>query len=472
MGTKNILVVLLILVSSAAAVLFQTGCANIVPPSGGPKDSLPPVMLSVVPENGTLHFDKKVIKMVFNEYIELNDIYSNLIISPFPKIMPEVSRKMRTVTIKIKDTLQSNTTYVYNFANAIKDLNEGNKGKDLLYVVSTGSYVDSMELSGQVLMAKTGKPDSTISVMLYDNLEDSAVMKERPRYVTTVDSSGTFFFRYLAPGNYRLYAMKDEGGAYMFNGEQIFGFADSTVTIATEPPAPIRLWAYKPEKRKEDAEEEQQEEVNKKDKRLKFTANLESGKQDLLSAFTIKFPRPLKTFDTSKIRLTTDSTFAPFSDYKLTLDSTATLATLNVSWVEGRQYNLILQREFASDSLNRRILKPDTIRFNAKTADDYGQVEITFVDVNLDKNPVLLIKQGESVKNAFPIPANRIIAIKYYHPGDYELNILYDKNKNEKWDPGDFLKHRQPELIETIDRKLNVKANQWMTEFEIRKEKK
>ncbi|MCH5690141.1 Ig-like domain-containing protein [Niabella sp. W65] len=146
--------------------------------------------MSVNPENKTLNFKQKEIKIEFDEYVELNDIYKNLIVSPLPKIMPDVSRKLRTVTVKIKDTLQPNTTYVYNFANAIKDLNEGNKGKDLLYVVSTGNYIDSMELSGRVKMARTGKADSTLSVMLYSNLDDSAVMKERPRYVTTVDSSG------------------------------------------------------------------------------------------------------------------------------------------------------------------------------------------------------------------------------------------------------------------------------------------
>ncbi|GAB3415438.1 Ig-like domain-containing domain [Niabella aquatica] len=472
MRVKNILVFVLILASALAFMSSETGCASIVPPSGGPRDSLPPVIISVTPENETLNFNAREIKIEFDEYVELNDIYKNLIVSPFPKLMPEVSRKLRTVTVKIKDTLQPNTTYVYNFANAIKDLNEGNKGKDLLYVVSTGTYIDSMQLSGVVKMAATGKADSTLSVMLYSNLDDSAIVKERPRYVTTVDSSGIFFFRYLAPGKYRLFATKDESGSYMYNEEQIFAFADSVITIAPEPPAPVRLWAYQPEKRKDDEAAEPETTINEKEKRLKFRTSLEANKQDLLKAFTITFENPLKTFDTTKMRLTIDTTFRRVNGYKFTLDSTARVITMNMPWLEDTTYHLILEKEFASDSINRQIVRNDTITFKTKSRNDYGQVKITFVDVDLDRNPVLLITQGTTVLNAFPIPASRIVQLQLYPPGDYDMKILYDTNKNQKWDPGQFFgERRQPELIDAIDRKLNVKPNQWETDFEIRKGK-
>ncbi len=469
MQVKKFLVLIILVAAAAALILSETGCASIVPPSGGPKDTLPPIIVSVVPENETLHFNAKEIRIEFDEYVELNDIYSNLIISPFPRIMPEVSRKLRNVTVKIKDTLQPNTTYVYNFANAIKDLNEGNKGKDLLYVVSTGDYIDSMQLSGEVKMAKTGKADSTLTVMLYSNLDDSAVVKEKPRYVTTLDSNGVFFFRYLAPGDYRLYAMKDEGGSFMFNGEQIFAFADSIVTIAPEPPAPIRLWAYQPEKLKDEWEEDEEKEMDTKEKRLKYQTSLEGDKQDILSAFTMTFENPLKTFVPSRISVSTDSSFIPFTGHKFSLDSTAQIVTMNVPWELGKQYNLILERDFASDSINRQIPRKDTISFKANTAADYGQVEITFVDVDLNRNPVLLISNGDQVKNAFPIPANRILRLQYYQPGEYDMSILYDTNNNQQWDPGVFFgERRQPELIDPIDRKLTVKPDQWMTEFELR----
>ncbi|MCH5715747.1 peptidase associated/transthyretin-like domain-containing protein [Niabella hibiscisoli] len=303
--------------------------------------------------------------------------------------------------------------------------------------MSTGSYIDSMELSGRVKMAKTNKADSTLSVMLYSNLEDSAVMKERPRYVTRVDSSGIFFFRYLAPGKYRLFAMKDEGGSYMYNGEQIFAFADSLVTVAPEPPAPVMLWAYQPEKPKEESEPEEIE-IDRKEKRLKYKNSLESGKQDLLSAFTMTFENPLKTFDTSKILLSMDSTLRRANGYKLTLDSTSRIVTMNMAWTPDTTYYLVLEKDFASDSIDRQIVRKDTVKFRTKSLDDYGQVKIAFVDIDLDRNPVLLINQGDATINSFAIPANRTIELKLYNPGDYDMKILYDTNKNLKWDAGQF----------------------------------
>ncbi|MFT4093237.1 MAG: Ig-like domain-containing domain [Niabella sp.] len=465
MRFKSILAILVILVGAAALVFFETGCASIVPPSGGPKDTLPPVIVNVDPPNKTLNFNTRQVNIEFDEYVELDDIYKNLIISPLPKIMPEVSRKLRNVTVKIKDTLRPNTTYVYNFARAIKDLNEGNRAKDLLYVVSTGTYFDSLELSGVVKMARTGKPDTTLTVMLYSNLDDSAVVKERPRYISRVDSTGTFFFRYLSPGTYRIYALKDEGGAYIYNGEQAFAFADSAVTLSATPPAPVRLWAYEAEKKKEESDREMPE-PDKKEKRLKFQTNLEGDQQDLLQAFTMKFESPLKTFDTAKINLTVDSAFTPITGQHFSLDSTRMLMTLNMPWIADTLYNLVLEKDFASDSLDRQLLKKDTIRFKTRAKEDYGQVEITFLNLDMSVNPVLLISQGGNLKDAFPLTSN-VFKLQYYLPGEYEIEILQDANKNGKWDPGNFFEHRQPEKVVQVPRKLVVKRN-FAIPFEIK----
>lgn len=469
MRLKSFLVLLAVIIGASALTLLETGCANIVPPSGGPRDTLPPVIVAVHPENKSLHFNSKEIKIVFDEYVELDDIFKNLLISPFPKLMPEVKRKLRTVTVKLKDSLQPNTTYVFNFAKAIKDLNEGNRAKDLLYVVSTGNYFDSLELSGNVKMAKTGKPDSTLSVMLYKNLEDSAVMKERPTYITRVDSTGTFFFRFLSAGKYRLYALKDEGGSYMYNGEQIFAFADSPIVVSPTPPEPVRLWAYQTEKPVEGKPYEPTE-ADKKEKRLKFTTNLDNNKQDLLQAFVMEFAVPVAYVDTNKIHLSIDSSFTPVKAQRFLLDSTHQKLTINMPWLIDTSYHIVLQKDFSMDSLGKQLLKPDTINFRTKKMDEYGQAKITFVNIDMKKNPVLLIMQGEIVKESFPIPANQIIDLRLVNPGTYDMQILYDLNKNNKWDPGDLFKHRQPEIMEPIQRKLEVKpiSTGYPLDFEIK----
>jgi hypothetical protein len=110
--------------------MFIIGCANIAAPTGGFRDSLPPVLLGVVPRDSFEHFTEKKIVFTFNEYVELNEIQQNLLVSPTPKINPIVESKLRTVTVRIKDTLEENTTYSINFGNAIRDINEGNALKD------------------------------------------------------------------------------------------------------------------------------------------------------------------------------------------------------------------------------------------------------------------------------------------------------------------------------------------------------
>lgn len=466
MFSRYFSLLLLVVGISLIGLFVNSGCASIVPPSGGYRDTLPPMVLHVDPANETKNFDAKKITFTFNEYVELQDAYKNLIVSPLPKSAPDVQRRLKTVTVKLRDTLLPNTTYTLNFSKAIKDVNEGNQVKDLLYVVSTGDYFDSLQLSGSVRIAKTDKPDSTLMVMLHTSMDDSAVVKQKPKYVARLDSSGLFLFRNLAPGNYKLYAIKDESGSYMYaTRQQLFAFADSPIIISdTMPKAPVRLWAYDEEEKKAGSGEAP--ELDKKEKRLKFTSNLQGGSQDLLDAFIMTFESPLKKYDSTKLSLSTDSTFTPAVGNTFTLDSTRTKLTLNMPWAEAQKYHLILDKEFASDSLDRQLLKTDTISFTTKAKKDYGQVRIAFKGLDFAQNPVLLITSGQQIKSAFPLNSN-VINIQLYLPGDYEMQILLDSNKNKIWDPGDFFgKRTQPELIIPLERKLNVKAN-WETDFEV-----
>ena len=173
---------LIILVILKIVVL---GCANIVPPMGGPRDSLPPLLVKVTPPDSSKGFDTKTITFTFDEFIDQpQDIFRNLIVSPTPSISPVIESKLRTLTIKIKDTLEPNTTYYYNFGDAIKDINEGNVLRNFSYIFTTGNELDTLQLGGKVVLAETGGIDSTLIVMLHRSAEDSAVLKDRPRYIT------------------------------------------------------------------------------------------------------------------------------------------------------------------------------------------------------------------------------------------------------------------------------------------------
>ena len=465
MQMKSLLSVFIVVSAFITVLFFSGGCASVVPPSGGPRDSLPPVIVEVDPPNQSTNFNSNKITIKFDEYVDLENPFENLVISPLPKKFPDVRRKLKTIEIKLKDTLEKNTTYVFNFRNTIKDVHEGNKAKDMLYVFSTGAYFDSLQLSGNVKIARTGKADSTLTVMLYNNLNDSAVVKERPRYITRVDTTGTFLFRYLAPGTYRLYALKDQGGSYRYDDKtQIFAFADSAVVLkgGVPPPEPVRLYAYQEEEDTKGPVTEEEE-----TRRLKYTTNLEGEKQDLLQALEFKFTTPIRIFDPAKMQLTTDSSFTPATGQRFTLDSTKRVLTMNMPWIESKKYNLILERDFATDSVGRQLLKKDTVKFTTKSRAEYGQVKLTFLNLDMNINPVLLLMQNEKVTNAFPLRSN-VLELQLINPGDYEMHLLQDRNKNGKWDPGEFfVEKRQPELITKLARTLNVKPN-WLTEFEVR----
>jgi hypothetical protein len=122
----------------------MVGCANIIPPEGGYRDSIPPVLVKASPPDSSKQFKDTRITLTFDEFIVVDNTHENLIVSPIPQTDPLVESKLRTVIIKLKDSLQPNTTYTLNFGNAIKDNNEGNVAKNFTYIFSTGTTIDSL----------------------------------------------------------------------------------------------------------------------------------------------------------------------------------------------------------------------------------------------------------------------------------------------------------------------------------------
>src|SRR5882757_9886988 len=155
------------------SVLGNTGCANIVPPLGGPRDTIPPRLLYVIPRDSSKSLTPTKIIFNFDEYIDPKDVRTELIVSPLPKTEPLVDARLRILTVRIKDTLQPNTTYSFNFGNAIRDVNEGNILKNFTYVFSTGDHIDAGELSGNVYLAASGKIDTTLIAMLHRKFDNS-----------------------------------------------------------------------------------------------------------------------------------------------------------------------------------------------------------------------------------------------------------------------------------------------------------
>jgi len=228
-------------------------CAKKASPTGGPKDTIPPVLISASPKLNTTFFDKEEVKFIFNEYVQLDDIDKQLIISPPLKIggyklHPTMSASKK-ITLSILDTLLENTTYTFNFGEGIKDYNEGNKMSFFSYTISTGAEIDSLNLKGLIKDAIEMEPDDFISLQLYpidSSFNDSAIYRKKPFYVTSTLDSTVFEFKNLKAGKYELIALKDFSNNYYFdqNVDQI-GFLNTPITLPLDSIIELKIFKEK-----------------------------------------------------------------------------------------------------------------------------------------------------------------------------------------------------------------------------------
>jgi uncharacterized protein (DUF2141 family) len=444
-----------------------TGCANVIPPQGGPRDSIPPVLINANPRDSTTNFTGKRISFAFNEFVDVQNIQQNLIVSPTPRLTPQVDFRLNTVTVRLKDTLEPNTTYILNFGEAIRDYNEGNVLKEFRYIFSTGPRIDSLEMRGKVILAETGGIDTTLFAILHTKGDDSAVIRERPRYVTKLDGNGNFVFRNLPSGTFYLYALQDESGTRKYlDTKQLFAFADTPV-VTTDNRRNITLYAYAEKKDKRLTEPVTLgRRATTREDRLRWQSNLTGSLLNLQQDLVLSFDNSLRVFDSTKVFLTTDSTYTRVSGYSLIKDSSNKSIRVKYNWKENTSYHLILGKDFAEDSSGKKLLKTDTLNFNTRPLSEYANLTLRLRNLDLSKNPVLLFIQNNEIKRSFPL-TSADFSQPLFVPGEYQLSILRDDNKNGKWDPGEFFKkHKQPEIVKPIDRRIDIKAGQ-DNQFEI-----
>jgi len=460
---RNFVLFLALIAGFYAIVTFNSGCAQISAPTGGAIDSLPPRLIKASPPENTVRFTGSKVTLSFNEYIDLQEAQANVIISPLQKKIPTIAGNLKSISIKFKDTLLPNTTYSINFGNAIKDVHEGNVLKNFTYVFSTGNTIDSLSLKGRVILAETGKPDSTMMVMLYRNTNDTAVLKLKPDYIARLDGNGAFSIKYLPGTDFRIYALKDGDGGKTYNSKtELFAFTDELVNPSNNNDS-IRLFAYADQK--QDNNKPGPVLKTAADKKLKYSNNLTAQQQDLLLPLEFSFNNPVKSFDSLKAVLT-DTNYKPIANTTTLIDSTRKIVTVQTTWQPESFYYFIMPKEAVQDSSGGFLSKSDTIRFKTKTETDYGRILIRFTNLDLAKNPVIQFTDGENVKYAFPIRTNEWTN-KRFPPGEYSIRILYDNNNNGKWDPGNYSKKIQPEKAISLDMKLSIKAD-WDNERDIK----
>ncbi len=214
-------------------VFFNTRCASTqTGPSGGPKDTIPPVLQRITPPNGQLNFQGKRIYLEFNEYVKLKDAAKEVVISPPSLLKPQVRTHGKGVRVQFNDTLKNNTTYVIDFGLAIQDNNEANQFLPMRYIFSTGSYIDSMQITGRVWDAFTMDPVKGAALMLYhENFTDSTVFKRIPDAYARTDEWGYFFAKNIKTTPYHVVAVEDKNNNIRYDpGSEKIAFLDSLVT--------------------------------------------------------------------------------------------------------------------------------------------------------------------------------------------------------------------------------------------------
>ena len=213
------------------AMMFPSGCANTTtPPTGGPKDTIPPVLLKTSPLPGAVNVPthKTLLKFTFDEYVVVKDA-NNIFLSPPLEKKPKYRMAGKTLVVSFESDLDTNTTYTLDLTGAIADNNEGNMYEGFTLVFSTGSQIDSMCMTGLVQDCNTLKPIKGATVLLYKDHADSAIFLHRPDAAAKTDDWGFFSIRNIQDTVYRVYALKDA------NNNNIYEPDNESVAFLDEP---------------------------------------------------------------------------------------------------------------------------------------------------------------------------------------------------------------------------------------------
>jgi uncharacterized protein (DUF2141 family) len=502
----------------AMMALIISSCANRGSPSGGEKDIEPPVITSEKPENFSTNYKGGEIVITFNEYIKIKDLRKQLIISPPMDTDPEIypmGGASKYISIKIKDTLQPNTTYAFNFGESIVDNNEGNPYPYYRYVFSTGDTIDSLSVKGYVEDALSKKPEPFISVMLYEvdsTYTDSIVYKDKPRYITnTLDSVTTYSIDNIKAGTYKLVALKDKNGNFLFDQKNDkIGFYEDYITVPTDKEYGLTLFKeqtnFKAVKPKQEAES-----------RIMFP--YEGDYEHIRIKVLGETPENYTTRITKDVE--TDTLYYWYKP-NFEIDTTFFVVS-NKKYVDTFKHRF---RKLDADSLNLKVISPRNLNFD-KDFTLEGSIPLVKIDtskislIDKDSIPVAFNVAYDSIYNRYQLPFKKEEGQKYYvkilpetftdfygnvnkdtinevirtkmkseygnirvrlinakfplivqlvnNKGDveyeryatkspvvdftdvvpklYDLRVIYDTNENGKYDTGNFLLGQQPERV-------------------------
>lgn len=500
-------------------------CAVQVPPGGGTKDTSPPVVLKMKPENKTVFFDSKEIQIRFDEFIILNNPNEQVIVSPPLEERPEFEVSGKTLKVKHLGSLKRNTTYTINFGNAVTDNHESNIADHLHYVFSTGSYLDSNFITGNILNAFTLKPEKSISIGLYETtgFTDSAIYKKKPVYYSKTKDNGDFVIENIPDKRFILVAFDDQNKNLKFNRGEGVAFVDSailstdtilrkrTLKLFVPDAYPINhlvdtfckeagkfsFLIYKPnrinirpvknipyflrltkginfidtlhlfsnELTKDSVADfiiTQPERsayahinVRKRAKKPSFGVTTKPG-FELNDTILINCSNPYQSFDSTRIILLEDT--IQIKPLFIT-DSNKFIVAVLYKWKEKTKYSLMIKDSAFKDIYGLYCKKYSLIN-STKAIKDYSSLKLNILLDRGDKSYIIqLTNDNESdVINEFIINHSEEKLFECLMPGSYKIKIIYDENKNGRWDNGNYFMKRQPEKVYYYNEVVSLKA--------------
>ncbi|MEO0312345.1 MAG: hypothetical protein RIQ89_2002 [Bacteroidota bacterium] len=221
-----------------ALAIMLCGCAQQANPTGGKRDIQPPKLMTSTPEQLMKNFKGQELILNFDEYIQVKELTSQLLISPPLRNGIKSKIQKRSLILTHNDTLNPNTTYTISFGNAIADLNEGNVLQDLKLVFATGPTIDTASIQGLVADASTNKGEAGVAVLLFESDNDSSIFNAVPNYYTRTIEGGLFNFQYISPQSYTIYALKEKNNNFKYDDqEELIGKLTTPVpSNSTAPP--------------------------------------------------------------------------------------------------------------------------------------------------------------------------------------------------------------------------------------------
>ena len=231
---KKLMIKLTKIFIGAVLALLMVACANIGRPEGGARDELPPVYVRSTPAMGARNVDRQRLDVWFDENIQLDDAFNKVIVSPTQTTPPTVRSVGRHLYVELRDSLQPDATYTIDFADAIKDLNEGNILDGFAMDFSTGADLDTLRISGMVLAARNLEPAQGMTVGIYSNPTDTSITKVQLERIARTNQYGQFTVRNLKPGNYAVYAINDVNRDHKWDRSEDVAFLGTLVSPSVE----------------------------------------------------------------------------------------------------------------------------------------------------------------------------------------------------------------------------------------------